>query len=66
MNFIEAMLTRKKFSNKLVYEEIQYFDAKTGPYQYLVGCDYFIIDGEFSTSIDLYGDELLGEYKLIE
>lgn len=66
MNIIEAMLTRKKFSDVNVYEEIQYFDAKTGPYKHFVGCDYFIIDGEFSTSIDLYADELLGNYRLLE
>jgi len=66
MNFIEAMLTRQKFSSVDVYEEIQYFDAKTGPYAYLVDCDYFVVDSEFMTSIDLYADELLGKYKVIE
>lgn len=66
MNFLEAMLTRRKFSRVDIYEEIQYFDKNTGPYQHLVGCDYFVIDGEFSTSIDLYADELLGDYRILE
>lgn len=42
-----------------------YYLANTGPHKDLVDCDYFVIkeDGEefFSTSIDLYPEDLLAE-----
>jgi len=65
MNLIEAVQSGRKFSRVEVYEEIQHFKKGTGPYPFLVDCDYFVVDGEFSTSIDLYADEILAEYRFL-
>ena len=66
MNLLEAIKSGRRFSLKEVYYPIQYFTKGTGPYQYLVDCDYFIICGEFSTSLDLDADEFLAEYWFID
>lgn len=72
MNLKEALLTFKKVSRPHWgdKEYFQYFQTKTGPHKHLVDCDYFILteSGEefFSTSIDLYPEDLLADdYEVV-
>lgn len=71
MTIQEAINSLKPFSRpNWEGNRIQYFLPKTGPHQELVDCNYFVIteDGQsyFSTSIDLYPEDLLAsDYFLI-
>lgn len=76
MKLIEAMLSLKTFKRPHSLQAAQYFLAKTGPYKDLVSCDYFVIysnvdtkniEVNFSTSLDLYPEDILADdYLLIE
>lgn len=62
----EAMKSKKPFKNKNSDEYIVFQEAKTGSFKDLVDCSYFIIDclGDhpyFSTSLDLYYEEILSD-----
>jgi hypothetical protein len=64
MNIQEALLTHKKVKRPSWDNYFIYYQAKTGPFKKLVDCDYFVYYEEgsepmFSTSIDLYADDLL-------
>lgn len=70
MNLVTAMKTYKKVTrpnwggNYFVY-----YPAGTGPHKTLVDCDYFVHTEEgidsFSTSIDLYAQDLVADDYLI-
>lgn len=73
MNLKEAILTYKKVRRPHWDENdsFQYFKAKTGPYKELVDCDYLVLQESgvesFSTSIDLYPEDILSEdYEVLE
>ena len=66
MTLKEAMLTGKfSYRRSWLDSGFTYYQPKTGPHKDLVDCDYFVIkeDGEeyFSTSIDLYPEDILAE-----
>ncbi len=71
-NLQQAIKSKKKFQRSHWDSQyIQYFEAKTGPHKDLVDCDYFIIYNgeiqEFSTSIDLYPEDIFAiDYILFE
>jgi hypothetical protein len=59
MTLQEAIKSGKAFKRPSSDTWCQHFEAKTGPYSLLVACDYFVDDGNFTTSIDLYGADIL-------
>ena len=65
MNLLEAIKSLRKFSAIDVYNPIQYFEKETGPHGHYFTCGYFMVDGECCTTLELYDDELLGEYRFI-
>lgn len=66
MNLIEAMKSGKRFKRKNNDKWSQCFEPKTGPHTDLVGCGYFVHDGEFSSSINLYYSDLVADDWEIE
>ena len=61
----EAILSKKPFRRKGQEEYVQWFEAGDGPHRDLVTCDYFVSDGVFMTSIDLYAEDILADdYEL--
>jgi hypothetical protein len=66
MTLLEAVKSGRKFSSTEVYNPIQYFQKETGPYGHYFTCGYFVVDGEYCTTLDLYDDEILGNYRFIE
>lgn len=64
MNLKQAMLTHKRVTRASTQgSDFQYFKPATGPHKNLVSCDYFVIydidDEYFSTSLDLYPEDIL-------
>lgn len=57
----EAIQSGKSFKLEDSDKVIGYYAAGTGSFTELVSCDYFVVDGEFSTSLDLYASELLSD-----
>lgn len=69
MTIQEAIKTKKPFriKGKDGWEISQWFEGGKGPFKNLVDCDYFTHDGEFSTSIDLYADQVLSnEWEIVK
>ena len=75
MTLIEAMFSLKPFRRPHSLDAAQYFLPSTGPYKDLVSCDYFVIyyninhkdmDMDFSTSIDLYPDDITADDYILE
>lgn len=73
MKLAEAMLSLKPFKRPHSLNHVQYFMPGTGPHKSLVSCDYFVFhydgssEGEFSTSIDLYPEDITADdYVLLE
>lgn len=71
MTLKEVLLTHKPFTRPHWEDKsICYYAPGTGPFKTLVTCDYFVVyesgcEPFFSTSLDLYGDEILAEdYEL--
>lgn len=65
MTIQEAIQSGKSFKLKGSDDIILYCSPCSGPFNTLVDCDYFVIDGEFSTSLDLYASQLLStEWEL--
>lgn len=44
---------------------VQYWQPETGPFKDVLSCDYFTVDGELQTSLDLYADEILSNDWII-
>jgi len=67
MTLIEAIQSGKSFRrpHQFQEDESQWFEAGTGPYKDLVACDYFTHGGEFSTSIDLYYDDIIADDYIV-
>lgn len=60
MTLQEAIKSGKPFRRSGQDEVCQYFKAGEGPYADKgLKSDYFLIDGEFSTSLDLYQEDIL-------
>lgn len=60
MTIEEVIKSYKPFRRPHSDEVSQYFEGGTGPYGYF-GCDYFIHSGVFSTSIDLYAEDIFAD-----
>lgn len=71
MTLIEALKTNQKVHRPHWGHDhyFQYFLPKTGPHADLVDCDYFVHTEsgyeEFSTSIDLYPQDIMAEDYVI-
>lgn len=66
MKLTEVVLSKKPFRRKGQEECTQWFEAGNGPYKEVVACDYFVSDGVFMTSIDLYAEDILADdYELL-
>lgn len=67
MTLQEALGTNKKVARKGSDLWVQYFNPGTGPHKTLVGCSYFVTwDADlkeliFTTSIDLYPEEIFAD-----
>lgn len=71
MNLIDAINSEKPFFRPGDSEFTQWFKSGSGPFSYLVDCDYFVhgdeVSGTFSTSIDLYKEQLEAiDYQVLE
>lgn len=73
MTLSEAMFSLRPFRRPHSLDAIQYFLPSTGPYKDLVSCDYFVVyynnkheDMEFSTSIDLYPEDIIANDYILE
>ena len=70
MTLKEALLSHKKFKRPQWDYWSCYYAPGTGPYKNLVVCSYFVIYQEpedmFSTSMDMYGEEVLAEDYILE
>lgn len=66
-NHLNQKITRPSWSG----DYFVYYAPKTGPFQDLVDCDYFVfyedgLEPNFSTSIDLYPEDLMAQdYQII-
>jgi len=58
MTIQEAINSKKPFRLKGSDIVTQWFEGGTGPHSNLVDCDYFVSEGIFSTSIDLYASQV--------
>ena len=72
MNIQEALKSGKKFKRPhMTNWSYQYFYPETGPYKDLVSCDYMVeylfeddpqsVERVFSTSLDLYPEDILAD-----
>ena len=67
MKIQEAIKSKKPFKIKDSDIVTQWFEAGTGPRTDLVDCDYFISEGLFSTSIDLYASHVISdEWEIVD
>lgn len=71
MTIQEALKTHQPVKRPSWDNFVCYFRPKTGPFKDLVDCDYFVyyengLEPMFTTSIDLYGEELLAtDYQVV-
>lgn len=67
MTLIEAIKSLKPFKRPHSEEWSCWYLPWTGPFKDLVNCSYFTHDGEFSTSIDLYAEDIAAnDYEIQE
>jgi hypothetical protein len=67
MKLAEAMTSMKPFKRKRSSDWSQWYLGGTGPHKDLVDCDYFVHGGLFSTSIDLYAEDILtDDWEVLE
>jgi hypothetical protein len=64
MNLLDAVKSLQQFKRPNWDHSVQFFKAQTGPFVYIVGCDYFVTYSEYqepylTTSMDLYPDDIL-------
>ena len=61
MTLQEVLKTKKRFKKQVEDDWIEYYENREGPYGSLVDCGYFVLEGDFSTSLDLYREDILAE-----
>lgn len=68
MTIQDALKSNKPFKLKGSDEVILYYEASRGPHSdVLINVSYFTIDGDLSTSLDLYASEILSnEWEVVE
>lgn len=59
MKIAEAMTSNKPFKRPESDEVVQWYLGGTGPFSDLVVCDYFTVNGEFTTDLSLYASDIL-------
>lgn len=70
MTLIDAINSLKQFKRPTWSYSIKYFKEQTGPFVYLIDCDYFVVYNEIRepyliTSLDLYPEDILSNEYVV-